>query len=178
MIIGESKRLILRTLEEQDTDSLMLFWGNPDVMKYCHGSICEREMIESAIRNYQALQKSRNHSVYAVVLKESGVVIGGCGFNTTDNPDEIELIYHFSKDYWGKGYATEAGKVCIGYIEKNPQFHAISASIDPENRNSESVLRKLGFQYIGMKWFENSKSEEPCYKMNMGGNGPDENGIT
>lgn len=30
MVIGESKRLILRTLEDQDIDSVMLFWGNPD----------------------------------------------------------------------------------------------------------------------------------------------------
>lgn len=167
MIIGESQRLILRILEDQDINSLMLFWGNPEVMKYCPGSTCEEEPIKRAIKRYQSLQATKNHSVYAVVHKASGEVIGGCGFNTTEKDDEIELIYHFSKDIWGKGYATEAGKIAIDYIRKNPQFKTISASVYPENTDSEKVLKKLGFKCIGMKWFEDSKCEEPCYELKL-----------
>lgn len=147
MKIGESQRLILRTLEDQDINSFMHFWGNPEVMKYCPGSTCEEELIKRAIKRYQNLQNAKQHSVYAVVLKDSGEVIGGCGFNTTEKDDEIILIYHFSKNSWGKGYATEAGKICIDYIRENPQFETISASVYPENTDSEKVLKKLGFKY-------------------------------
>lgn len=167
MKIGESQRLILRTLEDQDINSMMDFWGNPEVMKYCHGSICEEEPIKRAITRYQNLQNTRNHSVYAVVLKDTGEVIGGCGFNTTEKDDEVELIYHFSKDHWGRGYATEAGKACIDYISANPKFQTVSASVYPENTDSEKVLKKLGFKYTGMKWFEDSKCDEPCYELNL-----------
>jgi len=167
MIITETDRLTIRTFESQDIDAVMKFWGNPVVMRYCHGSIFDRDIIIKSIEKYRTLQDQRGHSVYAVALKLSGEVIGGCGFNTTENDSEIELIYHFSQDHWGNGYATEAAKGCIDYIKKNPRFDKISASVYPENRDSEIVLKKLGFTYIGMKWFEDSKCEEPCFELKL-----------
>lgn len=178
MTINETERLIIRTFESQDIDAVMRFWGDPAVMRYCHGSIFDRDTIIKSIGKYKMLQDQRGHSVYAVVLKFSGEVIGGCGFNTTEKNGEVELIYHFSQDHWGKGYATEAANGCIEYIRKNPQFEKVSASIYPENRTSEIVLNKLGFKYTGMKWFEDSKCEEPCFELKMKVNALGENGIS
>jgi len=36
--IVETNRLLLRTLEIEDIDSVMKLWGDEDVMKYCSGA--------------------------------------------------------------------------------------------------------------------------------------------
>lgn len=167
MIVSKSERLILRTFEEDDIDDVMEFWGNPEVMKYCPGSIFKREIILKALQKYADLQKEREHSVYAVELKETGVVIGGCGFNPTENLDVIELIYHFSEANWGKGYAAEAGNAALSYIGENRKFRRVIASVLPENIASEKILKKLGFGFIEMKWFEDSKCFEPYYEYEL-----------
>lgn len=164
MIIGESKRLILRTFEEDDIDDVMEFWGNPEVMKHCPGSTCKREIIAKALQKYATLQNEKEHSVYAVELKKNGKVISGCGFNTTGIEEVVELIYHFSKANWGKGYAAEAAKVAISYIADKKKFKKVIASVFPENTASEKVLKKLGFDFVEMKWFEDSQCFEPYYE--------------
>lgn len=107
MIILETERLILRTLETDDLDSVMTFWG------------------------------------------------------------DAELMYHFAKPYWEKGYATEAAKACIQYAENHLGLVRIGASIDPENQASRHVLEKVGFQSVGMKWCEATQQYEPYFEITI-----------
>ncbi|WP_432664926.1 GNAT family N-acetyltransferase [Wukongibacter baidiensis] len=165
--ISETERLILRTLEPDDLDSVMNFWGDNEVMKYCGGSLEDKEIIAKAINNYMNSQRERGFSAYAVILKKTDEVIGACGYNYTKNDSEIELIYHFAKKHWGKGYATEAGRACIEYARKNLHIDKIIASVDPNHNSSRRILEKLGFKYIGMKWFEDTKQDEPYFELDM-----------
>ena len=52
---------------------------------------------------------------YAVVLRETGEVVGGCGLVRRELPEgvEIELGYHLRSDLWGRGLATEAARACL-----------------------------------------------------------------
>ncbi|WP_432409551.1 GNAT family N-acetyltransferase [Wukongibacter sp. M2B1] len=167
LIISETERLILRVLEPKDLDSVMNFWGNDEVMKYCGGSSGNRELIGRAINNYMNSQRKRGFSAYAVILKETNEIIGACGYNYTQDGNEVELIYHFSKQYWGKGYATEAGKACIEYARENLHIDKIIASVDPKHYSSRKVLEKLGFEYIDMRWFEDTKQNEPYFELHI-----------
>lgn len=164
-IIFETDRLILRALQAKDIDSVMNFWGNDEVMKYCGGSSCDKTQIRNGINNYINSQKERGFSAFAVVLKEINEVIGACGYNYTKNENEIELIYHFAKKYWGKGYATEAGKTCVKYAKEHLEINKIKASVHPDHISSRKVLEKLGFKYMGLKWFEDTNQEELCFEL-------------
>lgn len=167
MPLASSQRLIIRTLEAADIDAVMRFWGDAEVMRYVPGPLLDRATILKAIDQYHALHTARGYAVYAVVLKTGGTVIGACGFNPTASEDEVELIFHFAKEHWGKGYATEAGELCIQYIRHHPKIKTITASLLPENTASEQVLQKLGFQYTGTKWQEDSQRNEPCYTLRL-----------
>jgi [ribosomal protein S5]-alanine N-acetyltransferase len=166
LIILETDRLILRTLKMEDIDDVMNFWGNVEVMKYCGGAgTREREL--GALKYYINMQQEKGFSPYGVVLKESNEIIGVCGFNPPNNGYDTELMYHLSKNHWGKGYATEAAKACIEYAKNHLKISSIGASIDPENGASKHVLEKLGFNYIGMKWCEATKQDEPYFEMSI-----------
>ncbi len=96
--------------------------------------------------------------------KESNEIIGAAGFNITDSVRNVELIYHFSKKSWGKGFATEVAKACLEIAESHGGVQVVTASASPENKGSLKVLGKVGFTFIGMKWFDDSQQEEPWYE--------------
>ncbi len=165
MDILKTERLRLRTLKAEDIDAVMSFWGNDEVMKYCGGSSGDRSRIANAIRNYISMQEERGFSVLAVTLQGANEVIGACGYNYTKDKNEIELIYHFNKEYWGMGYATEAARAWVEYASEGLNVNKIIASVDPRHGASRRVLEKLGFKYTGTKWFEETKQEDLCYEL-------------
>ncbi|WNF36903.1 GNAT family N-acetyltransferase [Bacillaceae bacterium IKA-2] len=166
MKIVETDRLFIRKLEEEDIDALMSVWGDKDVMKYCGGA-GNREREERALKFYINLQNERGYSPYAVIQKENSQLIGVCGFNPPYDHECMELMYHFAKKYWGKGYATEAAVACLNYARDYLMSDKIVAFIDPNNHGSEKVLNKLGFKFKGLKWHEGSKKEEPYFKLKL-----------
>lgn len=166
VVITETERLILKVFENSDVESMKTFWGDPEVMEQCNGAIPHEQLIKVQ-EGYTRCHEVNNLSVYAVVEKESGNVVGAAGFNVQDTNEPVELIYHFAKSAWGKGYATEAAMACVNYAKHHPKVKKIFASADPNNRGSLKILEKIGFDYIGMKRFDDTNQEEPYYEMSI-----------
>ena len=55
--------------------------------------------------------------LWAVVLKETGAMIGQCGltYQDADGVRVVEVGYLFRRSFWHRGYATEAARVCRDY---------------------------------------------------------------
>jgi RimJ/RimL family protein N-acetyltransferase len=86
--------------------------------------------------------------LYAVTLKDSDELIGDCGIVKQHVAGEtsLEVGYHFRRDQWGHGYASEAAHACIGLA-----FHAFGADkvislIRPENLPSRRVAERNGMK--------------------------------
>jgi [ribosomal protein S5]-alanine N-acetyltransferase len=166
MFLFETERLGMRLLDPSDIEDIMTFWGDEEVMRFCGGpGTHEREL--RAIDYYAELQQRRGLSVYGVFEKNDKHMIGACGFNPGETEDEAELIYHFAKEYWGKGYATESANACISYARGVQSIERIVASTDPQNVVSGKILEKLGFQFKGMKWHGDLQQNEPSYEMRL-----------
>jgi ribosomal-protein-alanine N-acetyltransferase len=161
----QTERLSLRTLTLEDIEHAMRFWGDEQVMKYCDGA-SSKDNIKKAINFYIDQQNKKGFSPYIIKIKEIGETIGICGYNPTKNHDEIELIYHFIKDYWGKGYATEAARACIKYANENcKNINRIIASVDPRHNASIKILEKVGFKYTHSEYSDKTKQDEPYYEI-------------
>lgn len=164
--IFESERLILRVLDSGDVQYLKRIWGDEEVMGLCLGAT-SHEKLPNIIEFYKECEVDKGLSVYAVVEKYSGNVIGTAGFNVADSLEKVELIYHFVKKSWGKGYATEAVRVCLEIAKRNEAVSCVFASADAANKNSLKVLEKIGFEFKGLKWFEDTQQEEPYYELTL-----------
>jgi RimJ/RimL family protein N-acetyltransferase len=57
-----------------------------------------------------------------------------------------ELGYVLAKDYWGKGYATEAVKLALESGFQDLGVCRIEAYVDPANLGSVKVLQKSGME--------------------------------
>jgi ribosomal-protein-alanine N-acetyltransferase len=164
--ILSTDRLSLRTWTEADLNAGYAIWGDAEVMRFIgSGEPNALEEIRASIQTGIRHQQKYGHQHWAVVEKFSGKIIGACGFNRTENDGEIELVFHFENDSWGKGFATEAVKGCIEFASRTLKPTKIVASCHPDNIASKRVLQKEGFTYRGDRWFEDTSTEEPCFEL-------------
>jgi len=58
----------------------------------------------------------------------------------------LEVGYHFRRDHWGYGYATEAARACMKYAFDQLAAEKVVSFILPENVPSRRVAERNGMQ--------------------------------
>ena len=66
---------------------------------------------------------------------------------TVDDADNVETGYAFYESYWGRGYATEITRACLGFGFDELNLPSIVAVTTPANAASQRVLLKTGFHF-------------------------------
>ena len=165
----ETERLLLREFELSDTEGMFELESNPNVHRYVGNKPIShvdesRAYIEFVHQQYVSYGTGR----WAVILKETNEFIGWSGikFITTEinnHQDFYEIGYRFIEKHWGKGYATEAGKVFVDYAFNELKADALYAYADAGNENSRKILEKLGLKYINS--FEYEGESEVWYEL-------------
>ena len=154
MKIIETERLYLREFRISDVERMSEIHLEEETMRYIgKGGIRNTEQTRRGIEYFIKNQKVNRFSLWAVIEKESDNLIGHCGFEYLQDRSDIELCYLLSKDYWGKGYATEISLAALKYGFEKLKLKRIVAMTYPENQPSINVLRKLGFKPEGEKEF-------------------------
>ncbi|KAF2113979.1 including n-acetylases of ribosomal protein [Lophiotrema nucula] len=64
----------------------------------------------------------------------------------TGGSDAPDLGFAFSPEWQGKGYATEAARGLIKWLEEEKGVKAMFAYTSPTNEDSKRLLRRLGFE--------------------------------
>ena len=149
-VIIETERLLLRTFTERDATLIYELNLDPDVTRYTHDPVKDldhaKEILEKTILPQYALY---NHGRWAVHLKPTLEFLGWCGLKYRSELNEIDLGFRFKKDFWGKGYATEAAYASIRYGFHKLNLRRIVGRAEPFNTGSCNVLEKCGMAYIG-----------------------------
>ena len=76
------------------------------------------------------------------------VLIGSCGLGRLPSGG-VQLGYWIGLPYWGRGYATEAGKAVVD-IARALRLPQLQGSFFLDNPASGRVLEKLGFEPTGI----------------------------
>jgi len=142
----ETERLLLRRFRPGDLDELAKLFADPDVMRYVgNGQPIDRNEAERALRSIINHWERHGFGRWAVVDKQSNEFIGFGGLRSLfDTP---EVVYHFSKENWGKGLATELARASLRFGFEDRGFDRIVAVAKPENRASIHVMQKLGMRF-------------------------------
>jgi [ribosomal protein S5]-alanine N-acetyltransferase len=144
-VILETARLLLREFSLQDADALEAVLGDPVAMQY-YPAPFDRPGVEAWIRQNRERYQRDGHSLWAMLLKSSGELIGDCGcvLQEVEGRNEIEVGYHVRRDLWRRGYATEAAHACIEYAFTRLGAGRVISMIRPENLPSRRVAEKNG----------------------------------
>ena len=148
----ESERLVLRPFDVDDFDAVHS-WATDDlVTRYTpwgpNSDDDTRGFLDRAIAG--ARDPDMHYSEFAIVERDSGRVVGGCGLSGRRMQfREYEIGWTVNREFWRCGIATEAGQIAIQYAFSDLKAHRLYATIDAENEPSIGVARKLEFQEEG-----------------------------
>ena len=149
-VVIETERLLLRTFSELDAPLIYELNLDPDVTRYTHDQVKDlahaTEILEKTIIPQYALY---NHGRWAVHLKPTLDFLGWCGLKYRTELNEIDLGYRFKKEFWGKGFATEAAYASIKYGFEKIGLRRIVGRAEIDNIGSWKVFEKCGMNYIG-----------------------------
>lgn len=145
MIIGETGRLILRPYTTEDFTALHAIFSDPDTMRYYPSPFSAektRQWIQRNLRRYE----EDGFGLWAVILKETGQLIGDCGITLQPIHGEMlpEIGYHLHRDFQGMGYATEAARFCVKLAFDSFRFPAVYCYMKHDHWPSMGVAGRLG----------------------------------
>ena len=87
--------------------------------------------------------------LWCISNKSTGDFLGLTLLLYTDDRTEVEFGYRLLPRFWGRGYATEAGRAVVNHAFGDLGLTALCAIIHPDNTASSTVAEKLGFAQKG-----------------------------
>ncbi|MEI4803481.1 GNAT family N-acetyltransferase [Bacillus sp. NPDC077411] len=150
--ILKTERLILRELIEDDAQGILNCFSNEDVLRYYgQNPLTDLEQVENIIRNFSNNYKEKRGIKWGIQIKETEGIIGTIGFHDWSfEHKRAEIAYALLPEHWGKGYAAEAVLKVISYGFHELHLTRIGAVVFTENKASNVLLTKLGFQKEGV----------------------------
>ncbi|MDQ3982203.1 MAG: GNAT family N-acetyltransferase [Actinomycetota bacterium] len=146
----ETARLLIRLPKDEDAEPYLAIHSDPEVTRWLSGKAQSVEDELERITRRRELQRQDGFTMWTVEEKESREVVGLAGlFAVEGKGPDIEVAYHFRKDRWGRGYATEAARACLDYGFDVVRLERIVGLVVPENRASARVLEKCGMRLVG-----------------------------
>lgn len=150
-MIFETERLYLREMKQSDFEALCKILKDEETMYAYEGAFNDTEAQEWLDRQLSRYQKF-GFGFWAVILKETDEMIGQCGLTMQPWKSEelLEIGYLFQKQYWHKGYATEAAKGCKKYAFEELKVKEVCSIIRDTNIASQKVAVRNGMTAADM----------------------------
>jgi len=148
-MILETTRLILRELEQNDFNDVCKLLQDPVVMYAYEGAFNNQEVQDWLDKQFKRYQND-GFGLWGVVEKNSKELIGQCGITYQEYDDRQipEIGYLFRKEFWHKGYATEAAMACKKYAFNILGFNEVYSIIRDTNISSQNVALRNGMTIV------------------------------
>ena len=149
----ETERFFLRKLSIDDTDDMYEYSKNPEVSKFLTWSPhVNKQYTYEYLQYLQNRYRCGDFYDWAVICKDSGKMIGTCGFTRFDLPnDSGEIGYVINPDFRGKGIATEVCGRVIEFGFENLALNRLECKFMAENTASRRVMEKNGMIFEGYR---------------------------
>ena len=147
----ETENLILRPFKDEDVDDYFGVLDSPEVRRWLHiPESLDRSEAWQQMAWFVGQWELRGTGHWALEEKKSGQFVGRAGLHRPERHDwpGVEVGWLLHPDYWGRGYATEAGAVAVRYGFEDLQVDKLFSCILPENHRSQAVAKRLGFEFL------------------------------
>ena len=148
----KTERLTLRRFEVTDADMMFNNWASDDeVTRYMrwqsYKSVDEaKTTLQTWVENYE----NDNYYHWGICL-ENNVMIGSIGvYIDSEHDHRAGLGYCIGRNWWNKGYMSEAVKAVIDYMYTNTDVQRLEAFHAIENPASGRVMHKAGMEWEGL----------------------------
>jgi RimJ/RimL family protein N-acetyltransferase len=95
---------------------------------------------------------SKEH-YYSIIDKKADDLIGCCSFKNIDQLNQTAEvgIYIGNRNYWNKGYGSEALTILLDYGFKALNLNNVFLTVFDYNKSAKKCYEKVGFKEIGTR---------------------------
>ena len=141
----QTERLRLRALQPADLDAFAAMYADPEVMRFLEDG---RPLGRGAAWRMMAVHLGhwdlRGYGQWALEERASGSLVGRAGLWQPEGWPGLEVGWLLGRPFWGRGYATEAGRAAIGHAFGELGATKVISLIRPDNHPSVRVAQRLG----------------------------------
>lgn len=142
-----TSRLRLRPWQEADKEPFARLNADPEVMRFFPATQ-SREQSDRSIAVWQEELEQRGWSNWAVERVVDGRFIGFVGLTVPRRvlpfTPCVEIGYRLAKEFWGLGFATEAGREVLRYGFETLELSEVVSFTAKLNLPSQAVMARLG----------------------------------
>ena len=137
-------------MTEADASDLHELYSDKDAMRY----LTERtpSTVEESldwVRAKMALQEADGLSMWSIVEKATGHVIGDCGLQyEDDNRTEVGLGFRLRRASWHQGFAFEASAACLRAGFEQLGLDRILSMTHADNLPAQRLMLRLGMGFL------------------------------
>jgi len=145
----ETARLRLRMITTEDAEFIQRLYSSEDFLRYIAdkeitNTVKAEEYIEN---NILKMHQEKGVCLLMVEVKATSTPIGVCGLIKRDSLESHDVGYGFAPEFYGQGYAKEAGEAIIEQAKQNADIDHLVAITTSDNIRSIALLTKLGFAF-------------------------------
>ena len=146
----ETRRLLLRPLEEADFSALQKILGDPRVMYAWEHGFGDAEVRDWITRS-RARYAREGAGHLAAIERASGDFVGTIGpvWEPMGDREAWSVGYILRRDRWGERFAREGAAACVRHVLEALGAPEAAADIRPENAASRRVAAALGMEEAG-----------------------------
>ncbi|SHK07391.1 Protein N-acetyltransferase, RimJ/RimL family [Geosporobacter subterraneus DSM 17957] len=134
-----------------DTEDYLKYTAWVNDMEVSIGMLFSSSQITADTEKSIMERLSKTNYNFAIVDLEKNELLGNVGFPSIDTVNGIAEVGIFigNKDYWGKGYGTEAMQLILDFGFNILNLHSIYLKVFAYNKPAIECYKKAGFKEVG-----------------------------
>lgn len=164
-----TERTILTLIEKEDFKEVTNSFREENAVKYIkHLQNLSNSEYTDFLEKKRILSDTQHLYYWVVREKQTQKYIGTMGVMPYLGSDAtFHIGFRISKEYQGKGFATELGKTVIDFVKNELKHQQIFGLIMEGNIASQTLLKKLGFQFEGSHFNTDYQIQLETYRLNF-----------
>lgn len=150
MYTGNKVRL--REYRKEDVKLAQSYLNDREIRKLLNPGIPYPLTFGDEEKWVESLSSQNDRYSFAIETLDDNKYIGGCGINDIDWKNSVAIIGIVigDKEYWGKGYGTDAMKLLISFVFEQMNLNKIKLHVFSFNERAIKCYEKCGFTKEGV----------------------------
>jgi RimJ/RimL family protein N-acetyltransferase len=152
IICYTGEKVILRPIHPEEDFPFLWKWINDASINRFLNTIAPKSS-DDVKEHIDNMSKSDKNLLFAIETKNDHTFIGTMGVNRIDWTSGVGTTGSIigNKDYWGKGYGTDAKMLVLHHVFHRLNLRRINSSVIQYNKRSAGCLLKCGYKKEGVR---------------------------
>lgn len=146
------KLIMLRDVAVEDLPAVWEWENDSEMGLYLNADPGKRMSMDEVQRRYNQYRTDPTSGLF-IICTPTGASIGMLGFDRLYRDiGSVRLFIGIGvKDYWGRGFGSDAMRVALGYFFRDIQLRKVQLSVYDFNTRAIASYRKCGFEVEGVR---------------------------